>query len=180
MKYFSRFGTCPGFNPDGSRRASAWSGDDLIDATKTVWLYVITSQSLQTPVSANLKGAEVNFSQLQMPSRGTVAPTPSCDTASTFRRYPALSSLLLRQLSSALLPCLLFAVSRFSAFDVVQPVQGPSCALPDGPAPVVDRSLLFALCQLWPQLPSSIRVISSGQIRVSHVTCRARSRSSQP
>ena len=34
LKYIERFGSCPGFNCDGSLMATAWSGDDITAATK--------------------------------------------------------------------------------------------------------------------------------------------------
>jgi hypothetical protein len=60
LKYFDRFGSCPGFSRDGSRIAVSWSGDDITAATKREWSDFIQSKGLDPAISA--RGAEVNFS----------------------------------------------------------------------------------------------------------------------
>lgn len=60
LKYLHRYGSCPGFNHDGSKDPNAWAGDDLTDATKKKWRDLIAIHALQTAISA--QGADVNFS----------------------------------------------------------------------------------------------------------------------
>jgi hypothetical protein len=60
LKYFDRFGSCPGFSRDGSRIAVSWSGDDITAAIKREWSDFIQSKGLDPAISA--RGAEVNFS----------------------------------------------------------------------------------------------------------------------
>jgi hypothetical protein len=59
VKFWARFGSCPGFNPDGSRIPAAWAGDDITAATKGLWRDLIAAHGLPSAHSA--RGAEVTF-----------------------------------------------------------------------------------------------------------------------
>ncbi len=41
LRYISQCGSCPGFNPDGSRDPSQWQGENLSRAAKSAWLALI-------------------------------------------------------------------------------------------------------------------------------------------
>jgi hypothetical protein len=56
LKYLARFGSCPGFNRDGSRAAAAWSGEDITVATKSAWNDFIRTTGLESAVSAPAEG----------------------------------------------------------------------------------------------------------------------------
>ena len=60
LRFYSNFGRCPGFLPDGSRDPAAWAGDDITAATKKGWSDFIAGHGLQSAISAD--GAEVDFS----------------------------------------------------------------------------------------------------------------------
>lgn len=59
QKYHARFGSCPGFNADGTRILASWSGDEITAATRQEWRTFIAAQGLASAISA--RGAEVNF-----------------------------------------------------------------------------------------------------------------------
>ena len=43
LRYFERRGSCPGFFPSGQRDPSAWSGDNITDATKRLWRHFVSA-----------------------------------------------------------------------------------------------------------------------------------------
>jgi hypothetical protein len=49
LRYISQCGSCPGFNPDGSRDPSQWQGEILTRAAKSAWLALIAEHKLTVP-----------------------------------------------------------------------------------------------------------------------------------